>query len=72
MFDLRLKTSSSRLKVTNVGSAPVDIGRLEGITGVAFGASTNKFSFDNAAGLATVTTLSAVGVNGAFVAPDGV
>ncbi len=42
------------------------------MTGVTFGAATTNKSFDNAAGLATVTQLSAVGVNGAFVAADGV
>ncbi len=42
------------------------------ITGVQFGSSSTGFTFDNAAGLATVTTLSAVGVNGAFLAADGV
>lgn len=41
------------------------------MTGVTFNASTNNASFDNTAGLAAVTTLSAVGVNGAFVAADG-
>jgi uncharacterized protein YjiK len=42
------------------------------VTGVQFGASTTNVSFDNTAGLATVTTLSAVGVNGAFLSPDNV
>lgn len=49
------------------------------ITGVAFGASTTGVTFDNAAGLGavaapfpTLTTLSSVGVNGAFVAVDGI
>ena len=42
------------------------------ITGVQFGASTTGFTFDNTAGLATVTTLSVAGVNGAFLAPDGI
>jgi len=41
------------------------------VTGVQFGASTTGVSFDNTAGLATVTTLSVAGVNGAFLAPDG-
>jgi hypothetical protein len=43
------------------------------ITRVDFGASTTGRSFDNAAGLnnVTVSTLSAVGVNGAFVSADG-
>ncbi len=36
------------------------------VTGVSFGASTSGFTFDNAAGAATVSQLSAVGVNGAF------
>ena len=47
------------------------------ITGVKFGASTTNVSFDNAVGLGTysttlpeVTTLSAVGANGAFEAHD--
>ncbi|MDO8188901.1 lamin tail domain-containing protein [Conexibacter sp. JD483] len=45
------------------------------VTGVAFGAATNGFSFDNAAGFGSTTTplptiarLSADGVNGAFTA----
>ncbi len=42
------------------------------ITGVQFAASTTGFTFDNTAGLATVTTLSVAGVNGAFLAPDGI
>jgi uncharacterized protein YjiK len=42
------------------------------MTGVTFGASTTNVSFDNTAGLTTLTTLSVVGVNGAFKAPDGV
>jgi uncharacterized protein YjiK len=41
------------------------------ITGVQFGASTTNFSFDNTAGLATLTTLSVAGVNGAFALSDG-
>jgi hypothetical protein len=48
------------------------------ITGVAFGVSTTGFTFDNTAGLGSTTsplpvvvTLSAAGVNGAFVAADG-
>ncbi len=41
------------------------------VTGVQFGAATTGLTFDNTAGLATLTTLSAVGVNGAFLAPDG-
>jgi hypothetical protein len=48
-------------------------GRL--ITNVQFGAaSTTNLSFDNTAGLSgtTITTLSAVGINGAFVAADGI
>jgi Lamin Tail Domain len=43
------------------------------ITGVQFGAASTTFSsFDNTAGLGTVTTLSAAGVNGAFLSPDGI
>ncbi|HEX7476935.1 MAG TPA: lamin tail domain-containing protein [Polyangiales bacterium] len=42
------------------------------ITGVQFGASTTGYTFDNTAGLATVTTLSVAGVNGAFVSPDNI
>jgi uncharacterized protein YjiK len=42
------------------------------VTGVAFGAATTNFSFDNTAGAATLSTLSVVGVNGAFLAADGV
>ena len=50
------------------------------VTGVSFGSSTGSinFTFDNAAGLGStalplpaVSTLSAVGVNGAFLAADG-
>jgi hypothetical protein len=44
------------------------------ITGIAFGATTLGFTFDNSAGLGstttplpTVTTLSVAGVNGAFL-----
>ncbi len=47
----------------------------ERITGVAYGSSTDDVTFDNSAGLgssgetpATISTLSAVGVNGAFAA----
>jgi hypothetical protein len=42
------------------------------IAGVQFGAATTGFSFDNTAGLSTVTSLSVAGVNGAFLAPDGI
>ena len=42
------------------------------VTGVTFGAATTGVSFDNTAGLTTLTTVSAVGVNGAFLAPDGI
>jgi hypothetical protein len=49
------------------------------ITGVSFGASTTGFTFDNKAGLGsttlplpTISTLSVAGVNGAFLASDGV
>lgn len=42
------------------------------VTGVQFAASTTGFTFDNSAGLATLTSLSAAGINGAFLAPDGV
>jgi hypothetical protein len=44
------------------------------IANVAFGAATTNVSFDNAAGLnnATISTLSAVGVNGAFSASGAV
>ncbi len=45
-------------------------GRL--VTGVQFGAATTGFTFDNTAGLGTVTALSVAGVKGAFLAPDGV
>ena len=41
------------------------------VTGVQFGASTTGFSFDNTAGLTTLTSLSVAGTNGAFLAPDG-
>jgi hypothetical protein len=42
------------------------------IAGVQFGAATTGFTFDNAAGLATVTTLSVAGTNGAFLSPDNI
>ncbi len=44
------------------------------VASVAFGASTTNFSFDNTAGLnnATISTLSEVGVNGAFLASGAV
>ena len=42
------------------------------ITGVTFGAATTGRTFDNVAGASTVTTLSTAGVNGAFVASDGI
>jgi hypothetical protein len=49
------------------------------ITGVSFGASTTSVTFDNAAGLGSsttplpiVSTVSVVGVNGAFLAADGI
>lgn len=42
------------------------------MSGVQFGASTDLYTFDNAAGRTTVTTLSVVGVDGAFLAPDGI
>jgi VCBS repeat-containing protein len=48
------------------------------ITGVSFGASTTGFTFDNAAGagsealpLPAISSLSIAGVNGAFLAADG-
>jgi uncharacterized protein YjiK len=48
------------------------------VTGVAFGAATAGVSFDNAAGIGgvtspppTISTLSAVGVDGAFSGPNG-
>jgi uncharacterized protein YjiK len=42
------------------------------ITRVQFGASTTGFSFDNTAGVTNLSTLSVAGVNGAFLAPDGI
>jgi uncharacterized protein YjiK len=49
------------------------------ITGISFGASTTGFTFDNTAGLGSATlplpavsTLSVAGVNGAFLAADGI
>jgi hypothetical protein len=42
------------------------------VTGVTFTGSTNNVSYDNTAGNAAVSTLSMVGVNGAFVAADGI
>ncbi|XVJ57885.1 MAG: lamin tail domain-containing protein [Tepidisphaera sp.] len=41
------------------------------VTGVTFGAATAGVTFDNRAGLATVTQLSAAGVNGAFLSATG-
>ncbi|MGE3621867.1 MAG: lamin tail domain-containing protein [Acidimicrobiia bacterium] len=42
------------------------------VTGVAFGASTTGYTFDNTVGAAgPISTLSAVGANGAFTAADG-
>ena len=46
-------------------------GASEHVAGVSFGASTAGVTFDNTAGSAVVATLSDVGVNGAFSAPDG-
>lgn len=43
------------------------------VTAVDFGGSTTGFTFDNAAGLTgTISTLSVVGTNGAFLAADGI
>ncbi len=42
------------------------------INGVQFGAATTGYTFDNTAGLATVTTLSVAGTNGAFLSPDNI
>ena len=42
------------------------------MTGVQFAGSTTGFTFDNAAGLGVLTTLSSAGTNGAFLAPDGI
>ena len=41
---------------------------------VSFGSATTNFTFDNTAGLnnATISTLSAIGVNGAFLSNNGV
>ena len=42
------------------------------VTGVTFGAATANVSFDNAAGLSgAISTLSSVGVNGAFMSQTG-
>ncbi|HVW29277.1 MAG TPA: lamin tail domain-containing protein [Polyangiaceae bacterium] len=59
-----LSTSSDAVNLFNASG--------KHITGVTFGAATNNVTFDNTAGLAAVSTLSVAGVNGAFVAPDGV
>jgi uncharacterized protein YjiK len=59
-----LSSSSDAVNLFNSAGKPM--------TGVTFGAATSNVSFDNTAGLTTLTTLSAVGVNGAFTAPDGV
>ncbi len=42
------------------------------VTGVQFGTATTGFTFDNTAGLATVTNLSVAGINGAFLSADGI
>lgn len=42
------------------------------VTRVDFGGATTGFTFDNTAGLATLTTLSSAGVNGAFLSPDNI
>jgi hypothetical protein len=59
-----LSTSGDAVNLFNTSGALV--------TGVQFGAATTGLTFDNTAGLATVTTLSAVGINGAFLSPDGI
>ncbi len=41
------------------------------VTGVSFGAATAGVTFDNTAGVATVTTTSVAGVNGAFASVAG-
>jgi hypothetical protein len=41
------------------------------ITSVDFGISTSGKTFDNAAGITTISQLSAVGVNGAFLSANG-
>jgi uncharacterized protein YjiK len=42
------------------------------LANVSFGTATTGRTFDNVAGLATVTALSTAGTNGAFLAPDGI
>jgi uncharacterized protein YjiK len=59
-----LSTSGDAVNLFNVQGKPV--------IGVQFGAATTGFTFDNTAGLGTVTTLSVAGVNGAFLSPDGI
>jgi uncharacterized protein YjiK len=59
-----LSSSGDAVNLFNAAGKPM--------TGVQFGAATTGLTFDNSAGLATVTALSAVGVNGAFASPDGV
>lgn len=41
------------------------------VTGVAFGAATTGVTFDNTAGVASLSTLSAIGTNGAFLSANG-
>jgi uncharacterized protein YjiK len=59
-----LSTSGDAVNLFNTSGAFV--------TGVQFGNATTGFSFDNTAGLATVTTLSVAGTNGAFLSPDNI
>jgi predicted extracellular nuclease len=64
--------SGSGVSLSNSGDA-VNLFDASGnkVTGVTFGAATAGTTFDNASGAATVSTLSVVGVNGAFNSVTG-
>ncbi len=64
--------SGSKVGLSTSGDA-VNLYNASGswATGVQFGAATTGFTFDNTAGLGSLATLSAAGVNGAFLAADG-
>ncbi len=65
--------SGSKVGLSTGGDA-VNLFNASGnwVTGVQFGAATTSFTFDNSAGLGSVTTQSVAGVNGAFLASDDV
>jgi uncharacterized protein YjiK len=58
-----LGATGDAVNLFNAGGVP--------ITGVSFGAASAAATFDNTAGLPTVSTFSAAGVNGAFLASNG-